>query len=52
MFFQFARASHAELMWVLSCYTYTGELSRMTSLKKKKAASYRQRHAGCIPTRC
>ena len=26
---------HAELMWVLSCFTYQGELSRMTQYKSK-----------------
>ena len=26
---------HAQLAWVLNCYTYTGELSRMTQYKEK-----------------
>ena len=26
---------HAELAWILNCYTYTGELSRMTQYKEK-----------------
>ena len=27
--------AHAELSWILNCYTYTGELSRMTQFKDK-----------------
>ncbi|MGI6690265.1 MAG: tryptophan--tRNA ligase [Christensenellales bacterium] len=29
--------AHAELSWVLNCYTYMGELSRMTQYKDKSA---------------
>ncbi|MCF0143097.1 MAG: tryptophan--tRNA ligase [Parasporobacterium sp.] len=29
--------AHAELTWVLSCFTYMGELSRMTQFKDKSA---------------
>ena len=29
--------AHAELSWILNCYTYTGELSRMTQFKDKAA---------------
>lgn len=29
--------AHAELAWILSCYTYMGELSRMTQFKDKSA---------------
>lgn len=29
--------AHAELAWILNCYTYTGELSRMTQFKDKSA---------------
>ncbi|MBO4326551.1 MAG: tryptophan--tRNA ligase [Clostridia bacterium] len=28
---------HAELAWILNCYTYTGELSRMTQFKDKSS---------------
>ncbi len=35
MYFQSHVSSHAELMWVLNCYTYIGELSRMTQFKEK-----------------
>ena len=30
-------SAHAELAWVLNCYTYMGELSRMTQFKDKSA---------------
>ena len=30
---------HAELMWILSCFTYLGELSRMTQFKDKSSKS-------------
>ena len=29
--------AHAELAWILNCYTYTGELSRMTQFKDKSS---------------
>lgn len=35
MYFQSHVSSHAELMWILNCYTYLGELSRMTQFKEK-----------------
>lgn len=37
IFIQSQVASHAELAWVLNCYTYMGELSRMTQFKDKSA---------------
>lgn len=40
VFIQSHVPSHAELMWVLSCYTQFGELSRMTQFKDKS-----QKHA-------
>ncbi len=30
-------AAHAELAWILNCFTYMGELSRMTQFKDKSA---------------
>ncbi len=36
-FFQSHNHSHAELSWVLSCFTQFGELSRMTQFKDKSA---------------
>lgn len=43
LFFQSHVPQHAELSWVLNCYTYMGELSRMTQFKDKSA-----RHADNI----
>lgn len=37
MFIQSHNPAHAELAWVLNCYTYMGELSRMTQYKDKAA---------------
>ena len=30
-------SAHAELAWILNCFTYTGELNRMTQFKDKSA---------------
>jgi tryptophanyl-tRNA synthetase len=35
MFIQSHVHTHAELAWVLNCYTMKGELSRMTQFKDK-----------------
>lgn len=35
MYYQSHVPQHAELSWMLSCYTYMGELSRMTQFKEK-----------------
>ena len=35
IFIQSHVSSHAELSWILSCYTYMGELNRMTQFKDK-----------------
>ena len=37
IFIQSQVPEHAELNWVLNCYTYVGELSRMTQFKDKSA---------------
>ncbi len=37
IFIQSQVHEHAELAWVLNCYTYMGELSRMTQFKDKSA---------------
>ena len=37
IFFQSHVSTHAELAWVLNCYTYIGELSRMTQYKDKSS---------------
>lgn len=40
VYFQSHVSGHAELAWVLNCFTYMGELSRMTQFKEKS-----ERHA-------
>jgi len=35
LFIQSSVSAHAELAWILNCYTYVGELSRMTQYKEK-----------------
>lgn len=37
IYFQSQVAQHAELSWVLNCFTYMGEMSRMTQFKDKSA---------------
>ena len=43
LFMQSHVPAHAELSWILNCYTYMGELSRMTQFKDKS-----KRHADNI----
>lgn len=43
IFFQSHVSAHAELGWILNCYTYMGEMNRMTQFKEKSA-----RHADNI----
>ena len=37
IYYQSHVPAHAELNWILNCYTYMGELSRMTQFKDKSA---------------
>lgn len=37
IYFQSHVPAHAELSWLLGCFTYVGELSRMTQFKEKSA---------------
>ena len=37
LYFQSQVPSHAELAWIMNCFTYMGELSRMTQFKDKSA---------------
>lgn len=46
MFLQSQVPAHAELTWVLSCYTMFGELSRMTQFKDKSARYSENVNAG------
>jgi len=43
IYYQSHVPAHAELAWILNCYTYMGELSRMTQFKDKS-----QKHADNI----
>ncbi|WP_392561005.1 tryptophan--tRNA ligase [Orbus sturtevantii] len=46
IFVQSHVSAHAELAWVLNCYTYFGELSRMTQFKDKSARHAENINAG------
>ena len=46
LFFQSHVPAHAELAWVLNCYSYVGELSRMTQFKDKSAKNEENINAG------
>lgn len=46
LFVQSHNPAHAELSWVLSCYTYMGELQRMTQFKDKSARHAENINAG------
>jgi tryptophanyl-tRNA synthetase len=46
MYFQSHVSCHAELMWILNCYTYLGELSRMTQFKEKSEKHAENVNAG------
>lgn len=37
LYFQSHVPAHAELNWILACYTYMGELNRMTQFKEKSS---------------
>lgn len=46
LFVQSHVPEHAQLAWVLNCYTYFGELSRMTQFKDKSAQHSQNINAG------
>lgn len=46
LFTQSHVSAHAELCWILSCYTYMGELSRMTQFKEKSTSHEDNINAG------
>ena len=50
LFIQSHVPAHAELSWVLNCYTMFGELSRMTQFKDKSAKMPIISTRGCSPT--
>jgi tryptophanyl-tRNA synthetase len=43
---------HAQLGWALNCYTYFGELSRMTQFKDKSRAIRKTSTPVCLTIRC
>lgn len=40
LFIQSQVSAHAELAWILNCFSYMGELNRMTQFKDKSAGSH------------
>lgn len=46
LYFQSHVAAHAELAWMLNCYTYMGELNRMTQFKDKSSKHEENINAG------
>ncbi len=46
IFYQSHVPQHAELAWILNCYTYMGELNRMTQFKDKSAKQGQNISAG------
>lgn len=46
IYYQSHVPQHAELAWILNCYTYMGELNRMTQFKEKSAKSETNLNAG------
>ncbi len=46
VYFQSHVPQHCELAWILNCYTYLGELSRMTQFKDKSAKHANNINAG------
>lgn len=46
IYYQSHVPAHAELSWILNCYTYMGELNRMTQFKEKSAKTEANLNAG------
>jgi len=46
LYFQSQVPAHAELSWILGCFTYMGELNRMTQFKDKSARHAENINAG------
>jgi tryptophanyl-tRNA synthetase len=46
IYYQSHVSAHAELSWILNCFTYMGELSRMTQFKDKSAKNADNINAG------
>lgn len=48
IYYQSHVSAHAELAWILNCYTYIGELQRMTQFKDKSAKHADNINAGLL----
>ena len=48
IYYQSHVSAHAELAWILNCFTYMGELNRMTQFKDKSAKHADNINAGLI----
>ena len=48
IYYQSHVSGHSELAWILNCYTYIGELSRMTQFKDKSAKHADNINAGLL----
>jgi tryptophanyl-tRNA synthetase len=46
IYFQSHVSGHAELAWILNCFTYMGELNRMTQFKEKSQKNAENQNAG------
>ena len=46
IYYQSHVSAHAELSWILNCFTYMGELNRMTQFKDKSAKNAENINAG------
>ena len=46
IYYQSHVSGHAELAWILNCFTYLGELNRMTQFKEKSAKNQDNLNAG------
>lgn len=46
IYYQSHVSAHAELAWILNCYTYMGELNRMTQFKEKSLSHADNINAG------
>ena len=48
IYYQSHVSAHAELSWILNCFTYMGELNRMTQFKDKSAKQMCIRDRYCL----
>ena len=52
IYYQSHVSGHAELAWILNCFTYMGELNRMTQFKDKVQNTQIISMRGCLLIRC